>query len=451
MKKRVRFSLFLSLFLLSLCTLSYAKTSDEYLKDIYSLVDKKQYDKALTAVRKALLEYPTHIELAFTIAEVYRLRGDYEVAIQGYINLARGIESEGEKIDAIIHHRLIDTYNELGQKHYFSKELCFRIIYHTEKELELEPKLSQDSRFIEFLRKSLGHYDMANMGAKMMETGGDGAEFQLPDDYVSADNKLLYKNKATQGINDYDALQKASAMQTVASDKTVAEIIGLINQKVSVIKSVHFKKMNAVGVNLIEEITYKSPDSLKVVQPKAISILKNDDYYVVDPQSNKILEQDHIDMTKMSLLKELGFDNPWEALELYYLSIEKINGCPDFLNELCRVNPLNLYLITGKLKDPDKGPYPPTPKVEYFIDSYTGLCVAKREYWLGILGSGKEEELAKETIVTNIGLASNGISFASTGLTRGLVKELKDLNEDWNTTVLAINQEINDQEFNVAK
>jgi len=163
------------------------------------------------------------------------------------------------------------------------------------------------------------------------------------------------------------------------------------------------------------------------------------------------MQQDRIDFAKMSLLKGIGFYDLRGALESYNLIVEKIIGCPNFLSEICQDSSVNLYLITGRLKDKDKGSYPPTPKVEYFIDGQTGLCLAKREYRLGVLGSGKEEELAKETIVTKIEKHPEGILLPSAGKTKGYVEELANLKEDWTIDVLSINQEIGDREFSVSK
>ncbi len=294
---------------------------------------------------------------------------------------------------------------------------------------------------------------MGTGNVKMMETGGDGAEFQLLEDNISIDEKMRYKDKAIQRIKEYDALQKESAFRTVASDKTVEDLIQLINQRASAIKTIHFKRINTVnGANaLLEEITYRSPDRIKIIEPDAISVLSNKDYYVLDPQTKKVIQQDRLDPAKMSLLKGIGFYNLQEVLEAYNLTVEKIAGCPDFLSEAYRNLSVDLYLITGRLKDKDKGPYPPTPKVEYFIDGQTGLCLAKREYWLGVLGSGKEEELAKETVVTKIEKRPEGISLPSAGKTRGYVEELANLKEDWTIDVLSINQEISNQEFSVSR
>jgi tetratricopeptide (TPR) repeat protein len=454
--RRLLIPILLVFSLLSFPLASYAKTSEEYVDEVYKLIEKGQFDEALTVVHKGMEEYPGDIGLVFAGAEVYHNKKDYETAIANYLNLLKAIGSTGKEAPAALHQDLTDAYNELGQKHYFSKELCLRIIYHAEKYLELEPKFSQDARFIDFLRKSIGHYDVASMGTgnvKMMETGGDGAEFQLSDDNISTDEKMRFKDKAMQRVKEYDGKQKESAFLTVASDKTVEDIIQLVNQRVSAIKTIHFKRMNAAnGANaLLEEITYKSPDRIKAVETNAISVISNNDYYVLDPQTKKVIQQDRLDPAKVSLLKGIGFYNFQETLEAYNLTVEKIAGCPDFLTEICQNSSVDLYLITGRLKDKDKGPYPPTPKVEYFIDGKTGICLAKREYWLGVLGSGKEEELAKETVVTKIEKRPEGISIPSAGKTRGYVEELANLKEDWTINILAINQEINDQEFSVSK
>ncbi len=456
MRKKWWILVLIVLSLLSFTSISYAKTSKEYVDEVYKLIDKGQFDEALTVVRKGMEEYPGDIGLVYAIADVYYNKKDYEIAIANYLSILKAIGPTDKESLAVLHHEIVGTYNELGQKHYFSKELCLRIIYHLEKYLELDSNPLKKDEIMEFLRKSIGHFDVAIMGTgnvKMMETGGDGAEFQLLEDNISIDEKMRYKDKAIQRIKEYDALQKESAFRTVVSDKTVEDLIQLINQRASAIKTIHFKRINTVnGANaLLEEITYRSPDRIKIIEPDAISVLSNKDYYVLDPQTKKVIQQDRLDPAKMSLLKGIGFYNLQEVLEAYNLTVEKIAGCPDFLSEAYRNLSVDLYLITGRLKDKDKGPYPPTPKVEYFIDGQTGLCLAKREYWLGVLGSRKEEELAKETVVTKIEKRPEGISLPSAGKTRGYVEELANLKEDWTIDVLSINQEISNQEFSVSR
>lgn len=433
--------------LLSLSAVSHAKTSDEYLKEVYQLIEQKQYEEALALVRKGAEDYPGDLGLTIAFAEIYHLKGDYETAIMNYVNIMRAITSAGEEspILAHYHHNLVDAYNELGQKHYFPEDLCLRIIYHMEKVFELNPSLSEEMPFVEFLRKSIGHYDMAKLGVKMMEEGGDGEDFALPEDYVSPDEKMRYLDKAMERIKKNDFSQKESAFQATTSDKTVDDIIGLINEQISKIKSIHFKRTDQTDT-LIEEIVYKSPDKIKVIWPDAISILNGTQFYVIDPQSQQVIKQDTLDPKRLNLLPAIGFHNPQEFFEDYNWAIEKIVNCPSFLN-VCSQASMSLYLITGTLKATDGGPYSPTPTMEYFIDGHSGLCVVKREYWNGILGSGKKEELAVESIVTDIKQAAEGVSLASRGLTKGHVQELSGLNQEWEVTVLAINQGISDQEF----
>ena len=142
--------------LLNFTSVSYAKTSEEYVDEVYKLIDQKQYDEALALVRKSVEEYPGDLGLAIAGTEIQHLKGEYEIAIVNYINLMRAIRSTGKETPTLAHYHsnLADAYNKLGQKHYFSKELCLRIIYHTEKALELDPRLYPEGHFIDFLRKS---------------------------------------------------------------------------------------------------------------------------------------------------------------------------------------------------------------------------------------------------------------------------------------------------------
>ncbi len=431
-----------------------AKTSDQYVDDAYQFINQRQFSEALTVIREGLKEYPGDIGLVFALAECYHNLKDYDTAVVNYLSIMNAIGTQGKEAPGQLHHNLVDAYNEIGQKHYFSEELCLRIIYHSEKVFELTPVAQNDKEYMEFLRKSLGHYDVAKMGAKMMETGGDGAEFQLPNDNISIEEKLRYKDKAIQRLKEYNVAKKESAFRTIASDKSIEDIAKLINQRMREINSIHFKKINSYSgtKTLIEEVIYKSPDKLKAIQPNAISIISNNNYYVLDPQSAKVTEQMTVDSDEVSFLKGIELYNLKELQKYYNLTIEKIIGCPDFLKDVCSTTTSpELYLITGKLKDKDKGPYPPTPKVEYFIDTKLGLFVAIREYWIGVLGSGKEEDLAKEIVVTQLRQYGDNLYLPLGGTTRGLVEELSDLKENWTIEVISLNKEISDKEFSVPK
>jgi len=230
MRKEWLIIFFVSLSLLAFSLTAFAKTSDEYIDEVYALLQKGEIDEALAVVREGCKEYPGDISLVFAAADVFLKKKDFETAIINYRNLLNAIEAAGKEPFPALHAKLSDAYNQLGQKHYFPKELCLRIIYHTEKYLELEPQFANDPRFIEFLRKTIGHYDMAATGAKMMEQGGDGLEFELPDDFVSPEQKLLYKDKAVARLKKYDEALRAELTPTAPSDKTVEEITQVIYQ-----------------------------------------------------------------------------------------------------------------------------------------------------------------------------------------------------------------------------
>lgn len=154
--------LILAILVFGLALPSYAKTSDEYLNDVYKLIDQKQYDEALALVQQGGKEYPGDLGLTVAFTEIQHLKGNYEVAIANYINIFKALTSAGPETPTMAHYHynLVDAYNELGQKHYFSKELCLRIIYHLEKTFELEPTASQDVKVIDFLRKTIESRDV---------------------------------------------------------------------------------------------------------------------------------------------------------------------------------------------------------------------------------------------------------------------------------------------------
>ena len=68
--KKWKFLVLAVITLLCLSTLSYAKTADEYLDDVYKLIDQKQYDEALSLVQKGSNEYPGDLGLVIAFAEI---------------------------------------------------------------------------------------------------------------------------------------------------------------------------------------------------------------------------------------------------------------------------------------------------------------------------------------------------------------------------------------------
>ncbi|MEW5894980.1 MAG: hypothetical protein AB1650_04405 [Candidatus Omnitrophota bacterium] len=453
MKKGVSVAVGLCLSCFLLTGIVWAKSAEEYVDQAYQLINQRQFEQALDVLREGYQNYPGDIGLVWAMSECYQNLGDYETAIANYVNIINAIEAEGGEAPGQLHYNLVDAYNELGQKHYFSPELCLRIIYHLEKSFELTPEMTGDKRYIEFLKKSIGHYDVASMGSgnvKMMETGGDGLDFDLPEDNISQESKMTYMEKAKKRVDDFDSQEKAMRYPTVKSDRTTTEINIIINQKIQKISPVHFKKKNSGKV--VEEIFYDYPDKFKVVDANAISVVNGNRYYVIDKNTEKIVNEQEFDLSDVETLKSLLLPNLNMIAKYYKLEIERFESVPNFLNDIYSQGVKNnLYLVTAKLKNEDECPfYPPVVKIEYFIDTDLGLALGIRNYWLGILGSGQEDELADETIVTAIQQVGNdNVFFPKSGITVGHTQEMTNLNEKWSIEIISAGSFLSSNEFDV--
>lgn len=420
MQKRFYFGLLFILFnsfIFSRPPSALAKTADEYLSEARNYYEKAEYDKAISILEEALTLYPS---------------------------------------EAKIHYGLVDSYNELGQKHYFTKELCLRIIYHNEKFLELEPNPPQKDEIMEFLRKTIGHFDVASMGVgnvKMIEIGGNGAEFSLPLDNVSLEEKLQYKDKAVQRLKDYDAT-KPLLYQAGASDKSLEEIAKALTEDTAKITAVHYKEINNYmgKADILDEAFYKRPNKFKTIQQGRVFIFLGDTMYSIDPNTNKIYDTTEINQGDVDYFDVLCKTDISRLSKHYELTLSKLKECPDLLKALYgNIKLPNLYLVTAKIKKGQEEPWPPIIKLEYFIDLDYNLRVATREYWGGVLGSGREEDLAKETIVKKVKKYEDNLYLPLEGTRRGFIEELASLKEDWQIEIISLNKEIDDLEFDVSQ
>ncbi|MCK5215398.1 MAG: hypothetical protein KAR05_08605 [Candidatus Omnitrophica bacterium] len=443
----ISLSLFFSLLIIPANTAG-AESINEYLDTAYQLIYQGKYNEALAILEQGYNKNPGQMAFVFAMAETYHNLQEYQTAIGNYINIFNAIESTGDKAPKELHENLVRAYNSLGQKHHFTDELCLRIIYHTEIFLNESPELVNDKEYMEFLRKTIGHYDMAKIGAKMMETGGDGKDFYLYDDGISNDIKISFKSKAENRLSEFNLKARAALYQIVESDKTVNEVIKVIQRKLDSLESVHFKLTNG-GNQTLEEIFYRKPGFFKAIQNDAVTIVKDGDYFVLDPNQERILNQSNLDINTIPILHRIGLDNLYQVQQDYNLKVNKLANVPNYLDELYTfdVEP-NLYLISGSLKDPNGGPYPPRPKVEIIIDLNLELVVALRDYWIGILGSGNEYELAKDELVVGVKKYS-GKYLPTRGKTIGHVREYANMTMDWNIEELELDLNIADDEFHV--
>ena len=451
--------LMMFLFVLSMtfftCSLVCAMTTDEYTDKAYALIEEQRFDDALELLKEAYEQDPGNIGLVFAFAEVYHNKKEYYGAIMNYLNIISAIEGQGEEAPGQIHHNLVDAYNEIAQLHYFTEDICLRIIYHAEKVFELTPEVAGDPRYIEFLRKTIGHYEIAKTGARMLEEGGDGEEFDLPVDVVSEEKRLLYIEKANKRLSDFDLQQREDEYKTAVSNLAVSDIVEVLKKKEQEIKTIHFKVIIDKGSNesAIDEIYYKSPDKFKAVQKDADSIIIDDKYYVIDRATNKIVDEKSFDLQQADMLKALYLPNLEWVSNYYDLEVEAFKQVPDFLSKFygSAISP-DLYLITAKLKENTDSPYYPSViKLEYYIDIKFGVAIAIREFWPGILGSGQTHEVSREHLVKSVEEfpKGSGIFLPDQVEIKGKAKELSGVNEFLLIVLLSLNEDIDDEEFSV--
>jgi hypothetical protein len=430
-----------------------AKSPEEYIDEAYQLLDQRKFDKALNLLQEGYQIYPGNVGLFFAIAECYHNIGDYEAAITNYLNLISAIEEEKGQAPGKMHFNLVDVYTRLGQKHYFSSELCLRIIYHAEKMFELTPEMAEDRRHIEFLNRSIGYYGVAIMGkgnVKMVEAGGDGLEFDLPYDNIGREKKMAYLTRAKKRVNDFESQEKAGLYPTVKSDRTVQDVIKIFEQKIRKINSVHFRKTDAGRV--VEEIFYQYPDKFKGIDSNAVSIVSGNKYYFVDKNTGEVVDEQTLDLSDADVLESLLVPNLSWISKYCDLEVERLERIPDFLKDFYGQGfANNLYLVTAKLKDEEESPfYHPIARIEYFIDVDLGLAAGIRNYWSALLGSGKQDELASETIISAVQKTGHeDLYLPETGTTMGYVQELINLNEKWDIEIISIGEFISGDEFRV--
>lgn len=435
--------------------LVFAQSMEEYIDNAYVLIEQQRFDDALDLLKEAYDKDPGNMGLAFAFAAIYHSKKDYYAAIVNYLNIINAVEEHGKEAPVQIHHNLVDAYNELAQEHYFNEEVCLRIIYHVEKVFELTPEALEDERYVEFLRKTIGHYEIAKMGAKMLEEGGDGEDFDLPNDLVTDEKKMIYKEKAVTHLADLDYMRRESNYRTIDSSLVVYDIAEILNEKKSKINSIHFKVIitDASGEEATEEIYYKNPDKFKAVQKGVDSIVVGKKYYVIQKATNKIIDEKPFDLEQADMLKAIYLPNLQWISNYYDLKVEVFKQVPDFLRGFYSngINP-NLYLVTADLKQNTDSPYYPSViRLEYYIDIKLGIAIAIREFWPGILGSGQKYELSKEHLVKSVKEIGPGseLFFPDEVEIKGKVKELSGLNQNWVIVFLSLNENIDDEEFSV--
>jgi hypothetical protein len=374
----------------------------------------------------------------------------------------------------IIHYKLVDSYNELGQQRYFSPELCLRILYHLE---QAWPHMEQDvssagsgevSKFIDFARKTVGHYETAIIGAnvRVREAGsqqelaaiqaqGEEPELVLPPDDVDQDAKLQAKEAIARRVAAFEKSQPSDFAVT-ASDQPLENVLQRLDAAFNHIESVHYRRYREE--ELVEETWYQYPTTLKTHQRRggqdAWFVIRNGQLTTLDPTSRKIFSQESVEGEPGWLMEVRKPHARYLREAGYTFGVQKLVTPPTFLGRLYQSGSAsNLYLLTGTSKEPDGVGYPPVVKVEYVVDLDRALIVGIREYWHGVLGSGQAEELAVTDTVTQTSDYQGAVVLPVTGSREELVDEFPATGRReraaWRIEYDTINTPFNQSEFDL--
>jgi hypothetical protein len=195
---------------------------------------------------------------------------------------------------------------------------------------------------------------------------------------------------------------------------------------------------------VVEEIYYQYPGKFKASADGATSIVQDGVYNVIDNSSGKIVDKRSVNLSELDVLKSLFIPNFKWLSEYYDFKVEVLSQPPHFVESVYDFHSSgNVYLLTGSLKQGATSPYyPDVIKIEHIIDTHLGLSVGVRHYWIGILGSGRSDDLACQWAVNQVE-TKNGIFLPKTGTTTGQV------NESWTIEVLKLNKGFNEGEFSI--
>ncbi|MCP4653282.1 MAG: hypothetical protein GY858_07880 [Candidatus Omnitrophica bacterium] len=427
-------------------------------------------EQGLAILQEKYTQYPNHPEINYWLGEYCYNKKRYLDATKYFSDAINIMLANPEIIGrqtlnndlSKIHYRLVDCYNEIGQQKYFSEELCLRIMYHLEKTFELSSEIAQDQQYLEFLRKTIGHYDAAELGVRVLERGesqkemmkqlisGEDTELILLYDGISQDEKLKYKNKAVKRLENYD-LSRSSLYQLSDSDKTLNGLVKTCNDDMGRIQTIHYKKVSGSTSETLEEAYYKSPFYLKTITRRAISIFTENKLYMVDGRTNKV--DDPYDMQPGAVdylmsLRKLDIEGYIESRKLRLSGIKRIENIPEELKDLYTEHNSSLYLVTANYNETQEDNWPPIVRIEFLIDTKFNLIVMEREYWRGVFGSGRKEDLATETVIKSV-QEVEGLHFPLRGKRKGFIQDTAHLTQDWQIEIVSLNDYIDDGIFDV--
>jgi len=270
---------------------------------------------------------------------------------------------------------------------------------------------------------------------------------------VSAETILLNEDKAAQNLKN-DKTPNPSLYKTETTQKSIEDIVEVLNKDTTKISSIHCRMTNTyMGKNdLIAEFFFKKPDKFKIVQQDKILMFVGNAIYNINPNTNKIVETTETGKGGVNYFGALRKGNISNLHRYYDLDLRKIQICPDSIKTLYEDRePANLYLITAKIKKDEEESGYLINKKEFIVDLDYNLIVVEREYWLGVIGSGRDEDLAKETVVKEVKKYKDDLYLPLEITVRGYVEEASDLKEDVRLEIISLDKDISDSEFDINK
>jgi hypothetical protein len=311
-----------------------------------------------------------------TLARLAERDGDYLKSV-GYLEEAiRRLEGAGAGQDddvKFLHSRLVDDYNELAQQRHFSSEICLRILYHLEQAwpfLEKHVSVEEPRKNIQFARKTVGHYELAESGIRVIEgapdrefsrlrgelLGEEGpSELVLPPDGIEESAKLLAKDAILARIRAFDEAQP-SEYALEPSDRSLEEVFEVLDAAFRQISNVHYRKYLAQqgAEELVQEVWYEYPETLKVHYSSAGGLegmmIRDGQVVWFDPAQRTIVSEERLE-DEPGWLMDLRRPNAKHLQHGYDWTVHKLAAPPAFLNPLYEGEPAAaLYLLTGNSK-----------------------------------------------------------------------------------------------------
>jgi len=459
------------LFGLSFSCLVRADDSNKYADVLQPLFNAHKYDQALNYVVAELKKSPDDLNLLSFEGQIHHLRGEYREAISAYAKVHMAFLIIKNNPDPDFCMRISQAYVGLGEKSGLTTEIALRTVYYIVSAIEQDASIGLDDAVIKLLRQRVTYSDLLKLGVNIVETDGDPtmanlpvdkinqmfsgkktSDEPLPDDGVTAEEKTAAKERAVTILAAYDEAHRQKEYAAVPSDKTADELIAAVKAQAEKIKTFKGEMTRTYldgKVGLKETVVLKRPGAFKIVQPNVTALFDATGVSTIDTQTGSLMRKSNEPQNDFVPLYALGVFSPHRVLGVYDRSVVKLVAWPKFLADGHFAPPQDLYLLTCAFSKDDDGGGAPISRIEFVIDAKRSFCLALREYYHGIVGSGIPEELASEMIVTYVDEQPDGTYFGAAGSSRRYIDVTGDENYDWKYTGYEVNGPVSEKDLGV--